>query len=262
MEYLEVTTQIGCRVACLKYCPQELITSKYSGERTLSKKAFEAYINTVPPNVTIWFGGVSEPFQNPECIDMILYAYAKGHTIRVSSTLVGMPIEDARILAKLPIDLFVLHLPDADGVAKINITPEYLEVLGIILGGVKNLQFMNMGYGFVTNKCEEMARGTTDVHKIGRVMCEYMETPSYQLMPNGDVYFCCMVRGLTERVSSLSRNTYGHLVSLHPSQSLRLQCDESSICHRCVASQNYKKYWLYKTKNRIFGERPLISYIF
>jgi hypothetical protein len=58
----EITTQNGCSVQCLKYCPQELITSRYKGKRHLSLEVFKQFISTVPSSVQITFAGFVELF--------------------------------------------------------------------------------------------------------------------------------------------------------------------------------------------------------
>jgi len=58
----EITTQIGCSVQCLKYCAEELNTSRYKGERHLSLEVFKQFISTVRSSVRITFAGFVEPF--------------------------------------------------------------------------------------------------------------------------------------------------------------------------------------------------------
>ena len=65
----EITTQIGCSVQCLKYCPQELITSRYKGKRHLSLEVFKQFISTVRSSVRITFAGFVEPFVAIDALD-------------------------------------------------------------------------------------------------------------------------------------------------------------------------------------------------
>ena len=251
--HLEITTSIGCKINCIKYCPQELITSRYKGNKYLTLENFKYLISTVPKEIPIIFAGVSEPFLNPHTIDMILYAHIQGHLIQVDSTLVGLCLIDAELISStVPFQQFVIHLPDTHGNAHINITEEYCRTLGIILGGVHNLSFMNMGMMFESLHMEDIARGTSTVHKKGRVCCYRHEHPDYYMMPNGDVYFCCITRGLIEQVGSLYDNTYQELTEPEwfQKQSLRMQTDEQSICHKCSFSHKYQPPWLSNIKQK------------
>jgi len=65
----EITSQIGCSVQCLKYCPQELIIFRYKGQRHLSLDVFKQFISTVPSSVQITFAGFVEPFVAIDALD-------------------------------------------------------------------------------------------------------------------------------------------------------------------------------------------------
>jgi hypothetical protein len=263
--YIEFTTMIGngkggpCIVKCLRYCPQELIVSQYKGEKILSLEMFKSLMRTVPVGMPVFFSGRSEPFQNQQTIDMIEWAHARGNPVTIFSTCTGLKPDDARRLVKIPLDKFVLHLPDAYGNAKIPQTQDYFETRSIIETNVKHLEYMNMGWKFASNQCEGMARENTPVRKKGRRACFFLEKPGYQVQPNGEVSFCCMVRGLTEIVGNLNENTYPELAARHAEISERLATDPRSICHRCLIGE---KYWLWKLtefKNKTFGGRSIMQ---
>ncbi|MFA5247910.1 MAG: SPASM domain-containing protein [Patescibacteria group bacterium] len=189
---------------------------------------------------------------------MIMWAHHKGHPISIFSTLTGLTPTNACRLIDIPIDKFVLHLPDAYGNAKIPQTQDYFEARSIIEMNVKHLEYMNMGWGFISNKCEDMARGRAELKK-GRRLCNFLESPAYQLLPNGNVFFCCMVRGLTEKVGSLYENTYLELAARHGKISDRLQKDQNSICHYCNVSE---KYWLRRAiqkKNELLKGKTIMQ---
>jgi hypothetical protein len=258
--YLEFTTQMGCRVACLKYCPQELIMAGYKGEPKLSLAAFKKYLSTVPKEMDVYFSGVSEPFQNQETIDMIEWAHENGHAVVIYSTLTGLTPEHAERLIKIPIKKLVLHLPDAYGNARIpNHDRQYQQARAIVEDGIKNIEFMNMGRNFVSNQCEGMARGTTPTHKTGRRTCFFLQKPGYQVRPNGEVTFCCMVRGLSAVVGNLNENTYLELAALHPEISHRMSTDPDSICHRCQIGENYWFWRAMKFKESALGGKTIMQ---
>ena len=178
---------------------------------------------------------------------MVLYAYKKGHRIQIFSTLVGLSPNDAMRLVTIPIDYFQLHLPDACGKAKIPITTTYKETLRIILSGVKNISFMNMGGEFRSSKVEEIGRDKIR-KRTGRVGCPGLFRPDFSMLPNGDVYVCCVTRGLGGMVGSLAIDTYQEIMKDFYWQSLSLQKDTNSFCHYCMFAQPYWYYLLAELK--------------
>ena len=82
---------------------------------------FRTYIEKVPPEVDIWFAGMSEPWLNPECTEMLLYAHNKGHKICVFTTLIGMKLSDLDLIESVPFGFFQVHLPSDLGHQKIQI---------------------------------------------------------------------------------------------------------------------------------------------
>ena len=95
---LELSLTIGCKLAC-DYCPQKLLLDTYYSEnkarkRKLSFEDFKIVLDKVQPGATISFCGMSEPFHNERCADMICYAYEKGYKLSLLTTLVGMSEED------------------------------------------------------------------------------------------------------------------------------------------------------------------------
>ena len=250
-ELFEITTRIGCPVNCKKYCPQEVITKNYEGEKILTLENFKELIKSIPSNIPINFSGVCEPFVNPRTVDMIEYSNKLGHPIIIFSTLVGLSPPNADRISKIPFEEFILHLPDANRNAHIPLTRDYFLSLKIILSSVNNISFMNMREPFASNNAEKIARGEPCNIHDGRVICFRHEIPNLNMMPNGDVYFCCICRGLTEKVGSLYENTYQELVDKMKMMSVRLQTDKNSICHKCGYAVPYWKYQLRKVKRMI-----------
>ena len=91
MATLEITTLIGCPLACT-FCPQDALTVAYgsSSERMLSFEKFKIILNKLPSHVRIDFSGMSEPFANPSCIDMVALAAASKNPIAIYTTLAGL----------------------------------------------------------------------------------------------------------------------------------------------------------------------------
>ena len=230
-----------------------MITKKYRGERILTLGKFIDILDKLPNRIPINFSGVCEPFSNPYTTDMILYAHKKGHLIIVFSTLVGLKSSDAIRLSVIPFEEFVLHMPDASGNSNIPLTQDYFSTLGIILYNIKNLSFMSMREPFVSNNAEKIAREEKCTIYNERVICFRHEIPNLNMMPNGNVYFCCICRGVNEKVGSIYENTYKDLVEKMKNQSIRMQNDKTSICHKCGYAIPYWRYQLRKINRCIHG---------
>ena len=90
---------------------------------------FRQLLSQVDTDVMICFAGMSEPWGNPACTDMVEYAVKKGHPVSAYTTLVGWTQEDVTRLKQIHFAEFVLHLPDQKGNANIPVTEEYLSLL-------------------------------------------------------------------------------------------------------------------------------------
>jgi hypothetical protein len=147
---MEITTVVGCKVNCT-YCPQKSLLSQYrSPKRRLAFDDFRLALDKMPEDVIIIFAGFAEPFLNEDCTRMILHAHGKGHPLCVFTTAVGMTLEDVEQIRAIPFSAFphggfTIHLPDARRLAKIDVTPEYLQVLEALkAANIQNFSVMAM----------------------------------------------------------------------------------------------------------------------
>jgi len=265
--HLEFTTIIGngngghCCINCKKYCPQEIIVErlKYVTQQILSFENFEELLSTVPKDVGVIFGGISEPFQNPETINMILKTHSMRHPIIVFSTLTGLKLPDAIKLCGIPFEKFVIHLPDSCNNAHIPLTKEYESVLVYMLSHLKNKRMMSMDESFISDNHENVFRGNPPEPRKGKVDCYKHDVPDYMVLPNGDTFYCCQCKGLIEKVGNLYEESYQELAAKHPAITQRLQTDPNSICHICNVSE---KYWVRKMiqkKNELLGGKTIMQ---
>jgi len=105
---IDITTCLPCKNRC-SYCPQDILMKHYKGIKILTLKKFDEVLKNIPKSVELLFCGLGEPFQNPECADMILLAHSKGHKIRVFTTLVGLTDKDAKKIKDIPFTRFFVH---------------------------------------------------------------------------------------------------------------------------------------------------------
>ncbi len=217
---MEITTVVGCKINCT-FCPQKTFLTAYdSPKRKLSLDDFKLAIDKMPDEVIIIFAGYSEPFLNDDCTKMILYAHQKGHPICVFTTAVGITLEDVELIKDIPYSAyphggFTIHLPDARRVAKINVTPEYLQVLEALKAAeIQNFSVMSMDTihpdvepifpqsSVPVPKMNSRAgnlenEGVSEKYTIttaydGPVICgrdEYIY--NNVMLPNGDIVLCC-----------------------------------------------------------------------
>ena len=231
----EINAAIGCRVAC-KYCPQDVLLKAYHGERMLTLEHFQQVLDKIPEDIVIAFSGFSEPFQNPQMVDMIRYVAEHGRKIMLASTLVGLTMEKFEQLRDIPFLHFTLHVPDEDGNAHIPMTDEYFQVLDAVLdwkmvrGGHETSVVEKANcQGEVHPRIKEFVRGRVlifpeladragNLHDDGLYSIGTLDGPIYcnyspdlnnnLLMPNGDVVLCCMDFGLRHVLGNLFTQSF------------------------------------------------------
>ena len=238
MQHLEITTMIGCKVACV-YCPQDKISHRYFGaDRMMEFDDFKIYLEKVPRHVVVHFTGFAESFLNPRCTDMIEYAGRRGHSIYVSTTLAGVTREDIRRLSKLAYYQFQIHLPSAGKLMNLAINDEYFSLLSDLLtaGIITDLHFhgnevhpvvgawlrqhavdflefqiQNRAGNLNTEKVKARVSKpiTTAARPSGKLRCDRI----YQnvLLPNGDVVLCCMDWSAEYVLGNLKRDRFEDL---------------------------------------------------
>lgn len=262
---MEITTVIGCRMRC-SYCPQEKLIKNYvarSSDTMMSMDVFSACLMKIPKDVRIDFSGLAEPWLNPSCTDMLIHAHEQNYKIAVYTTCVGMKIADIEKIKSIPFEKFVIHLPDREAHAKLEISDEYLAVLEeIAKSEIKNLSFMTMGdlpsevekkinkyvppsffhsrAGNIIDKpvvYTKKLSGKIHCHKCGPLLRQNV------LLPNGDVVLCCMDYGLQHVVGNLLHTDYDSLLRgrEYPLLEKGLADDSISILGReCVEARKTK----------------------
>tara|TARA_B100001750_G_C15519168_1_gene609945 strand:+ start:91 stop:1149 length:1059 start_codon:yes stop_codon:yes gene_type:complete len=272
MGHMEINTMIGCRVDC-DFCPQTLLMNEYSSQANvenlsygnpvlMSFENFKTCLDKIPKKMEVSFGGFSEPFLNPECSKMIIYAYENEHSVSVFTTLVGMTLEDVKQLENIQFDEFLVHLPDDPMYAKIAVNKNYIEVLKKLLSSnIKNIKGMAMGP--LHSKIKEVLdteieedvmisrAGNLDnvkptAKKFGPVTCNLASKQSLEdkldynvLLPNGDVSLCCMDYGLQNILGNLLESDYESLFHSDAFEKIwkKMKSQDSDIiCRNCEES--------------------------
>lgn len=126
---LEVSTVMGCSVNC-HYCPQKLFLQTYfkdnkHRQRVMTLDNFQTILNHTPKDCIIDFSGMTEPFNNQDCIDMIEMACDAGRKVYLFTTLAEVDEATVDRLIELPIYYMTLHVADIKGYAYIPTTETY-----------------------------------------------------------------------------------------------------------------------------------------
>jgi hypothetical protein len=236
MPTTEITTKIGCRNACV-YCPQDKLINAYrirNGDLLMSLETFKVCIDKIPLNVEIEFSGMAEPWLNPDCTKMVLYAHQKGYRISVYTTLVGMTLKDVDLLKGVPFSRFWLHLPSIGGEEQIKADDNYFLVLKRVYDFLQpRKNEIDVSYHYRGEEPhprlkeilgEDLKRKKLST-RASNVRVKGVDVPSRKkgiisckrnlrhnvLFPNGDVALCCMDYGLQHIIGNLLKSDYASL---------------------------------------------------
>jgi MoaA/NifB/PqqE/SkfB family radical SAM enzyme len=265
---LEITTMIGCKVACV-YCPQDKISHRYLGaDRMMQFDDFQTYLEKVPKRIVLHFTGFAEPFLNPMCTDMVVYAARRGHPIWISTTLAGIRREDIGRLAELRYHQFQIHLPSAEKLMNLAINDEYFSLLSDVIkaGIISDLHFhgnevhpvvgawlRQHAVNFEEFGIQDRA-GNLNTKKVnakvskpiitgarpsGKLRCDRI----YQnvLLPNGDVVLCCMDWSAEYVLGNLKRDRLNDLYRSETFRRVLRGLKDPSVellCRTCYFAQS------------------------
>lgn len=263
---LEITTHAGCRINC-RFCPQATLARSFSDVRKMSFSMFVRCVERLPLDVRVHFSGMSEPWLNEQCTDMLLYASRRGHVISVYTTLAGMTAADFERMCHAQFDYFVLHLPDREGNSKIPVTPVYLSLLERVLGADLNVlsarQISCHGtlrrdvadvlrdrypvYNTMIDRAGNLGEGVSVPAPLkGPVMCGRAGRRLNRnvLLPDGSVTLCCMDYGMQHVLGNLSDSSYEDV--LHGPEMTRVLAamDNESrplLCRKCNVAVRWQQ---------------------
>lgn len=272
---MEITTRIGCRVAC-EACPQHLFVKEYARKKRkgmgneMTYSVFCQCIDRLPERCVIVFSGMSEPFLNRRCADMIRYAARRGHRIDLYTTLEGMEHKDFQKIRNILFGNVVLHVPDTEGHTQIGMSENYFRLLrgmlstrrrtgGPLVTGIschghleKRVEQCLRRYGFYKNQPDVMIdrAGNLKDQKLGsqfvaeEMFCTRSAFYNHNvLLPDGSVLLCCMDYGMRHVLGNLLESDYGALMSGRERREIIRKCEHSRgggvLCRSCTAAIAY-----------------------
>lgn len=235
---IDITTVIGCKINC-KYCPQELLIKNYfkdnsQRDRVMSMETFAACLKHLPDKCNMMFCGMSEPFLNPFCADMIIEAQKAGIHVDLYTTLVGVSLEELKKVWDLPLGFVNIHVPDVKGYASIPTSDEYFELFEKALNHKRmdGEMFVNMcnaqgePHPRVKDLCVQRYEIATALHdRAGNLEAdELLHRENLQgilscsqcgqvldhniLLPDGTLLLCCMDYGMKHVLGNLREQSY------------------------------------------------------
>jgi glycosyltransferase involved in cell wall biosynthesis len=262
MRKMEITTIASCSVNC-QFCPQNIFKRNYASlnaEKVMTWDTYVTCINKLPAQVGISFGGMSEPFQNPLCTDMVLFAKEKGHIIEIFTTLVGLNVGKIdRLLASLDLgtkasdDRMFVHLPSEENLERIAINDDYLYLLKLLLSSNQYVEFHYHGskvhndicrlpFGDRLRRWPLHNRATNETayygkrkRSNGKIEC-VMNLEVNFLLPNGGVLICCQDFAIQHCVGNLLTGEIDDLYTSTEFNSIKNALENDSldvICRYC-----------------------------
>ena len=254
---MELTTMVGCPLMCT-FCPQENLRDSYGdSEKYLQPRDLVKVLSQLPKDTRIDFSGMSEPWANPHCTEMLETVLFMGYSIAIYSTLYGMtdPERVRKVLEDHPnqVDVIMLHLPDANGNMKGWKNSEEWQHAAAVIShtnvpcGVGAMTMDSSGWQGHTRadslNTEQVAGQVISLTPINSFPLTCRSTPFYDrnvLLPNGDVVLCCMDYNLKHIIGNLLTQTYEEIFKGKPLLDL-IEINEEpkfSKCSICKSCEN------------------------
>ena len=183
--HIEITTYIPCPIRC-SYCPQDKLIEAYRGINVLSFEMFTKALDNIPKDVQIHFSAFSEPFLNKNTCNMIKYARILGYDIVIYTTTRGLDVDR---LKDIPFAEFNIH--DIGDCQSVPYATNLIKVTDPV---------SRAGNLFETNP------------KGQPLYCP--RSPAFEqnvMLPNGDVYLCCMDWSLKHKLGNIFQTHFNNL---------------------------------------------------
>jgi radical SAM protein with 4Fe4S-binding SPASM domain len=268
MDALEITTVAGCSVKC-SYCPQDSFLFKYNSDiKKLSLENFSRVLSKLPISTRIHFTGFSEPFFHGDCFKMVALCKDRGHYTKISTTLYKASQNNINTILNHKYDNIILHLPVNDNAMNLIIDDDYIHNIKKCLQSLENsdtivffgkephpsiqalLSNTQAKISFLTPdyfRWNSRAGNINNFKKIDNtfnvaIKCSTNKIKQHVLLPNGDVYLCCMDWSLEHKLGNLIENSYEEIINSteykHIIHSLNNN-KSNTLCWRCEHAKPY-----------------------
>lgn len=249
MRSLEFTTIISNCLGC-HFCPQEKLGEAYkSVNRVMSVEEFTIILNRLPGDCAVHFSGFAEPFLNPHACEMIHLAHLSGREVHIYSTLVGLKPCCVDTLRVSPPRVFRVHVPDGEALKY----PEdrWVELHELFLTARVSATYMAMREpsevikrylaikGIPLELPDMLSRGGNLEHVHGKdifgapMRCTMNRWHNNVVLPNGDVYGCCMDYSLSVYLGNLLLQPYKEITYEAEKWKMNMEKRADGICAKC-----------------------------
>ncbi|SFC94468.1 radical SAM/SPASM domain-containing protein [Butyrivibrio sp. YAB3001] len=272
---LEISTIMGCSVNC-HYCPQSLFLHTYfkddkNRQRVMTIENFQTILDHTPDDCIIDFSGMTEPFNNKDCIKMIEMACDAGRKVYLFTTLAEVEESIVEKLITLPIYYMTLHVADKLGYAYIPTTEAYYRNVERVINAKKKdgtpfVDFINAQ----TDPDERVAKIVGDKYEIMRsvqnragnvkdetaqhrkelirpdqkIKCCFCgdDLSNSVVLPDGTMLICNMDYGMKHVLGNLYEEDYDTVRSKGELQRVlrALKCEEQMdelLCRSCLLAR-------------------------
>lgn len=212
----------------------------------MSLSTFETILRVLPKDIRIDFSGYVEPFFNPVATRMVEMAVKAEREVQVYTTLMGMTDEDFIRIQNCPPNFIKIHAPDRTGLkipARI-----WLKQFSRFLSC--NLPFEVMAMGEFEPDVTEFFRARSIPVEFpvmisrggnlwkptrieGPLVCGEDRWHQNVILPNGNVYACCMDYGLTMPLGNLLTEDYSIIEQRAEEMRQNNNPPADSICRTC-----------------------------
>jgi hypothetical protein len=260
MRVLEISTAMDCPMRC-DFCPQEAAVAGYRGPRLMTVDTFIRAVENAQPVGQISFAGFAEPFLNPLTAVMVEHARTAAPSVVMYTTGVGMKLADVATMTRCGLDWITLHLPDAAGAMKVNITPAYWIAIEALMSS--GIQVRPMAMGPIHPEFEGLFRGVrvggneSMQSRAGHV--ELMQAPGINpdrfvkmahrgrlgcraapeldhpvLLPSGELVLCCQDWALEHVLGNLADRRWDDIYSGEAFSAVKSgMADGDVLCRGC-----------------------------
>lgn len=248
MSAIEFTLSISNCLSC-HFCPQDKLGAAYkSDKRVMTVEDFKTILDKLPMDCQVDFSGFSECFLNPNACKMIELAAKSGRKFVIYSTLVGLKPCCVEVLKHYPPSVFRVHVPDGEALK----LPEQQWVKQhemFLATGIK-ASYMAMREpsesmrlylaikDIVVDLPDMLSRGGNLAHIpvreiSGPMRCTMNRWHNNVVLPNGDVYGCCMDYTLSVYLGNLLRQPYKEIHWEADKWKMAMEKRSAGICTHC-----------------------------
>ena len=262
MQGLEITTVAGCGINCT-YCPQNSFLQKYkSSVKTLTFENFKQAICKIPTTTRIHFTGFSEPFFNKDCFKMAEFSRARGNYIKISTTLYKASPQNISTITTGLYDEIILHLPVDDQAMHLRMDDVYLQNIETCTKSLRPIDaivfFGNKPHSLIkkhlldktkarviflkqdnrnwNSRAGHLNYGPINHTNHNKIKCSLNKIEQNVMLPNGDIYLCCMDWGLDHKIGNLFTDTYEDIINSSSYKNILLSLSNNksgTLCWRC-----------------------------